>query len=60
MERLDLDLMLRSFVGLGIDFAVLDHSVFSENLDRLPEGNIAAKFLASFLALPRVKSCLSS
>jgi transposase len=45
MERLEFDLLFRWFVGLGIDEAVWNHSVFSENRDRLPEGEIAAKFL---------------
>jgi transposase len=60
MERLEFDLLLRWFVGLGIDDAVWDHSVFSKNRDRLLEGDIAAKFLVSVLALPRVKRLLSS
>jgi transposase len=60
MERLDYDLLFRWFVGLGVDDAVWDHSVFSKNRDRLLEGEIAAKFLAAMLALPRVKQLLSS
>ena len=28
-----------------IDDAVWDHSVFSKNRDRLPEGDVAAKFM---------------
>ena len=35
MERLEFDLLFRWFVGLGIDDAVWDHSVFSKNRDRL-------------------------
>ena len=31
MERLQFDLLYRWFVGLGIDDAVWDHSVFSKN-----------------------------
>jgi transposase len=60
MERLEFDLLFRWFVGLGIDDAVWDHSVFSKNRDRLLEGDVAAKFLVSVLALPRVKRLLSS
>jgi transposase len=60
MERLEFDLLFRWFVGLGIDDPVWDHSVFSKNRDRLLEGDIAAKFLVGVLALPRVKSLLSS
>ncbi len=60
MERLEFDLLFRWFVGLGIDDAVWDHSVFSKNRDRLLEGEIAAKFMAAVLAQPNVKQLLSS
>ena len=60
MERLEYDLLFRWFVGIGVDHAVWDHSVFSKNRDRLLEGAIAAKFLAAVLAQPRVKKVLSS
>src|SRR5271169_257669 len=60
MERLEFDLLFRWFVGLGIDDAVWDHSVFSKNRDRLLEGDIAAKFLSAVLAQPRVKRLLST
>jgi IS5 family transposase len=60
MERLEYDLLFRWFVGLGIEDAVWDHSVFSKNRDRLLEGDIAAKFLTAVLAQPRVKKLLSS
>ena len=60
MERLEFDLLFRWFVGLGVDDAVWDHSVFSKNRDRLLEGEIAAKFLNAILAQPRVKRLLSS
>src|SRR4029077_15158230 len=35
MERLEYDLLFRWFVGIGVDAAVWDHSVFSKNRDRL-------------------------
>jgi transposase len=60
MERLEFDLLFRWFVGLGIDDAVWDHSVFSKNRDRLLAGEIAAKFLSAVLAQPQVKRLLSS
>ena len=60
MERLDTDLLFRWFVGLGIDDAVWDATVFSKNRDRLLEGAIAAKFLAAVLAQPQVKTLLSN
>jgi transposase len=60
MERLEYDLLFRWFVGIGVDDAAWDHSVFSKNRDRLLEGDIAAKFLAAVLAQPRVKKLLST
>jgi transposase len=60
MERLEFDLLFRWFVGIGTDDPAWDHSTFSKNRDRLLEGDIAAKFLATVLAQPRVKRLLSS
>ena len=60
MERLEFDLLLRWFVGLGVDDPAWDHSVFSKNRDRLLEGEIAGKFLAAILAQPKVRRLLSS
>src|ERR1700688_4349309 len=60
MERLEVDLLFRWFVGVGVDDPVWDHSTFSKNRDRLLDGEIAAKFLAAILAQPRVKRLLSS
>jgi transposase len=60
MERLEFDLLFRWYVGLGVDDPAWDHSVFSKNRDRLLEGDIAAKFLATVLAQPKVKRLLSS
>jgi transposase len=60
MERLEYDLLFRWFVGIGIDDAAWDHSVFSKNRDRLLEGDIAAKFLSAILSQPRVKRLLST
>jgi transposase len=57
-ERLEYDLLFRWFVGIGVDDAVWDHSVFSKNRDRLLEGDIAAKFLV--LAQSKVNKLLSS
>src|SRR5579863_9652249 len=59
MERLDFDLLFRWFVGLGIDDAVWDATVFSKNRDRLLNTAIAQQFLSARLALPRVKKLLS-
>lgn len=60
MERLEYDLLFRWFVGIGIDDAAWNHSVFSKNRDRLLEGDIAAKFLSAILAQAKVKALLST
>src|SRR5215467_15328045 len=59
MERMDFDLLFRWFVGLGIDDAVWDHSVFSKNRDRLLTSEIAQEFLAALLTEPKVNRLLS-
>ena len=59
MERMDFDLLFRWFVGLGVDDAVWDHSVFSKNRDRLLNTEIAQAFLTALLSEPRVKRLLS-
>jgi transposase len=60
VERLEFDLLFRWFVGLGIDDAVFDASVFSKNRDRLLTTAIAQGFLSALLGLPRVKKLLSA
>jgi transposase len=60
MERLEFDLLFRWFVGVGVDDAAWDHSVFSKNRERLLEGYIAAKLLSAVLSQPRVKRLLST
>lgn len=60
MERPEFDLLFRWFVGVGVDGPVWDHSTLSKNCDRLLAGEVAAKFLASVLAQPKVKRLLSS
>lgn len=39
-----LDVVFRWFVGLGVDDAVWDVTVFTKNCERLLEGKIAASF----------------
>ena len=60
MEQLDYNLLFRWFVGLSTDDPVGDATVFCKNRDRLLDGDIAAKFFASVLNLPQVRSQLSS
>ena len=59
MEQLDYNLLFRWFVGLSMDAAVWDATVYSKNRDRLIEGEIAARFLGAVLAGKRVKALLS-
>jgi transposase len=59
MEQLDYNLLFRWFVGLGVDDAVWDVTVFTKNRDRLLEGEIAAKFLRAVLDQPKIKALLS-
>ncbi|MCW3477484.1 IS5 family transposase [Limobrevibacterium gyesilva] len=59
VERIDFDLLLRWFVGLGMDDPVWDATTFTKNRDRLLAGEIAIKFLAAVLAQPQVKALLS-
>src|SRR6202162_71323 len=60
MERLEFDLLFRWFVGIGVDDAAWDHSVFSKTRERLLEGDIAAKLLSAVLAHPRVQALLDA
>ena len=59
MEQLDFNLLFRWFVGLGLDDAVWDASVFCKNRDRLLEAEISGKFLAGIVAHPKVRPLLS-
>ena len=60
VERIDFDLLFRWFVGLGVDDPVWDATTFTKNRDRLLAGEIAARFLATVLAQPKVRALLSS
>jgi transposase len=59
MERLDYNLLFRWFVGLSLDAAVWDATVFTKNRERLIEGDIARKFMAAVLNQASVKALLS-
>lgn len=59
MEQLDYNLLFRWFVGLSLDAAVWDVTVFTKNRDRLLEGDVAAKFLAAVVAQARGRKLLS-
>src|SRR5580700_2977257 len=59
MEQLDYNLLFRWFVGLSLDAAVWDVTVFTKNRERLIEGDIARKFMAAVLNQSSVKALLS-
>jgi len=50
MERIDYDLLFRWFVGLGMDDAVWNHSVFSKNRERLMEHGVVETLFDEILA----------
>lgn len=60
VERIDFDLLFRWFVGLGVDDPVWDATTFTKNRDRLLAGEVAARFLATMLAQPKVRALLST
>ena len=59
MEQMQYNLLLRWFVGLGIDDPVWVATVFSKNRDRLLTTDIAQKFLAAILAHREIAPLLS-
>jgi transposase len=46
VEQIDYNLLFRWFVGLGMDDAIWEHSVFSKNRDRLLTSAVAQRFFA--------------
>src|SRR5260370_21575206 len=59
MEQLDYNLLFRWFVGLNMDDAVWDPTVFTKNRERLLAGDIAQAFFARILAQARQRGFLS-
>lgn len=59
MEQLQYNLLFRWFVGLAIDDAVWDHSVFSKNRDRLLLSDVATAFLQAIRAQAEAAGLLS-
>jgi transposase len=59
MEQLNYNLLFRWFVGLNMDDAVWDVTVFTKNRDRLLEGDVAEAFFAQVLAQARAAKLLS-
>jgi IS5 family transposase len=59
MEQLDYNLLFRWFVGLNLDDAVWDVTVFTKNRGRLLEGDVARRFFEGVLAHARQAGLLS-
>lgn len=59
MERIRYDLLLRWFVGLGIDEQEWDATVFTKNRDRLLGGEVSQRLLEAVLEQARSKKLLS-
>ena len=59
MEQLRYNFLFRWFVGLNMEEAVWDATVFSKNRDRLLDGDIAQKFFQSVLSQARDAGLLS-
>jgi transposase len=59
MEELDYNLLFRWFVGLELDDAVWDVTVFTKNRDRLLRGEIATRFFEYVVAEAREMGLLS-
>jgi transposase len=59
MEQLDYNLLFRWFVGLNMDDAVWDPTVFTKNRERLLAGDVAQAFFARTLAQARQRGLLS-
>jgi transposase len=59
MEQLNYNLLFRWFVGLNVDDQVWDATVFSQNRERLLNGDIAQAFFEAVLAQAREKELLS-
>ena len=53
MEEIDYNLLFRWFVGLNMDEAVWDVTVFTKNRERLLEGERAKEFLVLVVAQGR-------
>ena len=60
MQQISYNMLFRWFVGLAMDVAVWDVTVFTKNRDRLLQGDVARGFLVAILVDPQVKPLLSS
>ena len=58
-EQLRYNLLFRWFVGIAMDDAVWNHSVFSKNRDRLLEHKVVESFFAEVMAVAEKRNLLS-
>jgi len=59
MEQLDYNLLFRWFVGLNMDDAIWDATVFTKNRQRLLSGEVANAFFSAVLKQARQRNLLS-
>jgi Transposase domain (DUF772) len=59
MEEMDYNILFRWFVGLNMDDALWDTTVFTKNRDRLLEADVAKEFLAQVVGQEREKGWTS-
>jgi transposase len=59
MEQINYNLLFRWFVGLTMDDAVWDATVFTKNRERLMQGEVAERLFDAVLAQARAKDLLS-
>src|SRR6202158_575568 len=59
MEEIDYSLLFRWFVGMNLDEAVWDVTVFTKNRDRLLDGDVAREFLCEVVSQAQEKNLTS-
>ena len=59
MEEIDYSMLFRWFVGLNLDEAVWDATMFTKNRDRLLEADVAKEFLAEVVEQARARGLAS-
>ena len=59
MEEIDYSVLFRWFVGMNLDEAVLDVTVFTKNRDRLLDGDVAREFLCEVVRQAQEKNLTS-
>jgi transposase len=59
MEQVDLNMLYRWFVGLNLDEAIWDVTVFTKNRDRLIAGEVAGQLLLAVVEQARAHGLLS-